>query len=150
MAQGDLKTFNDYPFKAGKKQYDNVNDSFKYALITDTYASVDIDITDPVLTSFTESAGGGNYTSGGNALAGVAWTRASTITKLDFTDISLLKNASNPITAKVMLIDNFTAGDDCYFAIDLTSDGSTAIDLVNNDLTVTFNANGLVNITVTA
>ncbi len=150
MAQGDLKTFDYYPFKAGKKLYDNVNDTFKYAFITDAYSTVDKATVDPALSSFTEVAAGGNYTAGGNALPGNAWTIATGVTKLDFTDISLTKLAGSPTTAKTMLLINSTAGNDCYHAIQLGVNDGDAIDLVNNDLTVTFNAAGTVNITVTA
>ena len=153
MARGDLKTFDYYPYNAGLKLYNNSTDSFKYAIVTDAYAAVAVTTVDPVLTSFTEAAAGGNYTAGGNALAGVTWaigTVAAGITSLDFTDISMTKLAGNPITGKTLLINNSTATNRCYHAIDLTIDGTTAVDLVNNDLTVTFNANGTVNIDVTA
>jgi hypothetical protein len=148
MARGDLKTFEYYPYNAGLAQYNNTTNSFKYAFITDTYAATDIATVDPTLASFTEVAAGGNYSAGGNALAGNAWTIAAGVTKLDFTDISLSKAASSPTTAKTLLIINSTVTNDCYHAIDLTSDGTTAIDLVNNDLTVTFNVAGTVNIAV--
>ena len=153
MARGDLKTFQYYPYNAGRKLYDNINDSFKYAIITNTYASVSAATADPTLASFTEVTAGGNYTAGGNALAGNTWAIGSVspgISSLDFNDISLLKDAGNPITGTTLLINNSTAGDRCYHAIDLTTDGTTPVDLVNNDLTVTFNANGTVNATVTA
>ncbi len=83
----------------------------------------------------------------------MAWTIgvvSAGVTALDFTDIALTKLASSPTTAKTMLINNSTAGNRSYHVIDLTSDGTTAIDLVNNDLAVAFAANGTVNITVTA
>jgi hypothetical protein len=150
MAQGSLKTFDYYPFKAGKKLYNNVTDAFKYALITDAYSTVSKATVDPTLASFTEVAAGGNYTAGGNALPGNAWTIAAGVSKLDFTDISLSKAASSPTTAKTLLIINSTATNDCYHAIQLGAADGDAIDLVNNDLTVTFNAAGTVNITVTA
>jgi hypothetical protein len=153
MARGDLKTFDYYPYNAGLKLYNNSTDSFKYALLTDTYASVGKATVDPTTASFTEVSAGGNYSSGGNALAGVAWTIgvvSAGVTALDFTDIALTKLASSPTTAKTMLINNSTAGNRSYHVIDLTSDGTTAIDLVNNDLAVAFAANGTVNITVTA
>lgn len=150
MAQGSLKTFDYYPFKAGKKLYNNVTDTFKYALITDAYSTVSKATVDPTLASFTEVAAGGNYTAGGNALPGNAWTIAAGVSKLDFTDISLSKAASSPTTAKTLLIINSTATNDCYHAIQLGAADGDAIDLVNNDLTVTFNAAGTVNITVTA
>jgi hypothetical protein len=150
MAQGDLKTFDYYPFNAGKKLYDNVNDTFKYAFITDAYSTVSKATVEPDLSSFTEVGAGGNYTAGGNALPGNAWTIAAGVTKLDFTDISLTKQASSPTTAKTMLLINSTAGNDCYHAIQLGVNDGDDIDLVNNDLTVTFNTAGTVNITVTA
>ena len=150
MAQGDLKTFDYYPFNAGKGLYNNVTDSFKYAFITDAFSTVSKATVDPALASFTEVGAGGNYTLGGNALTGNAWTIAAGVTKLDFTDISLTKLASSPTTAKTLLIINSTAGNDCYHAIQLGVLDGDAVDLVNNDLTVTFNAAGTVNITVTA
>tara|TARA_R110002051_G_C8563421_1_gene474548 strand:+ start:304 stop:756 length:453 start_codon:yes stop_codon:yes gene_type:complete len=150
MAQGSLKTFDYYPFKAGKKLYNNATDTFKYAFITDAYSTVSKATVDPTLASFTEVSAGGNYSSGGNALPGNAWTIAAGVSKLDFTDISLSKAASSPTTAKTLLIINSTATNDCYHAIQLGAADGDSIDLVNNDLTVTFNAAGTVNITVTA
>ena len=150
MAQGDLKTFDYYPFNAGKSTYNNVTDAFKYAFVTDAYSTVDKATVEPDLSSFTEVGAGGNYTAGGNALPGNAWTIAAGVTKLDFTDISLTKQASSPTTAKTLLIINSTSGNDCYHAIQLGVLDGDAIHLVNNDLTVTFNAAGTVNITVTA
>ena len=153
MVQGDLKTYQYYPFNAGKKLLDNVNDSFKYALTTDAFSACDVAGVDPTLSTFTEATPGGNYTVGGNTLAGNVWTIGSVsagVTALDFTDISLLKDPSNPVNAKTMQIINFTAGVRTYHVIQLGAADGDAVDLVNNDLTVTFSANGTVNITVTA
>ena len=150
MTQGDLKTFQYYPFKAGKKLYNNTTDVFKYALITDAYSTVSAATVDPTLASFTQVAAGGNYTAGGNALPGSAWTIDAGVSKLDFTDISLTKLAGSPATAKTLLIINSTATNDCYHAIQLGVADGDAVDLVNNDLAVTFNAAGTVNVTVTA
>jgi len=154
MARGDLKTFDYYPYNAGLKLYNNSTDSFKYAIVTDAYAAVLKTTVDPTLASFTEVGSGGNYTAGGNALTVPTWTIgvvAAGVTGLDFTnDVSMLKAAGNPTTGKTVLIINSTAGNRGYHAIDLTTDGTTAVDLVNNDLTITFNANGTVNATVAA
>lgn len=149
MVQGSLKTFQYYPFKAGKKLYNNVTDVFKYAIITDAYSTVDVATIDPTLASFTEVAAGGNYTAGGNGLPGNAWTIAAGVSKLDFTDISLPKAVGSPTTGKTLLIINSTATNDCYHAIQLGAADGDAIDLVNDTLTVTFDPNGTVNVTVT-
>jgi hypothetical protein len=64
---------------------------------------------------------------------------------MDATDIATIaKNASNPATVKCAIIYNDTsASDDLVQVFDLTADGTTAIDLVNNDLAFTFGAGGI-------
>lgn len=148
MAQGSLKTFDYVAFNAGKGLYNHSTNTFKYALITDAYSTVSKATVEPALSSFTEAPAGGNYTAGGNALLGNAWTIAAGVSKLDFTDISLLKQAGSPTTAKTLLIINSTVGNDCYAAIQLGVNDGDAVDLVNNDLTVTLSASGIYNVTV--
>jgi hypothetical protein len=153
MAQGTLQTFDYYPYNAGLKLYNNSTDSFKYAIITDAFSTVSKAFVDPDLTDFTEVSAGGNYTAGGNALAGVAWTIgvvSAGVTALDFTDVSLLKDPGNPTTGKTLLINNSTASNKCYHAIQLGVADGDAVDLVNNDLAVAFDSDGTVNVTVTA
>tara|TARA_R110000850_G_scaffold124143_1_gene242227 strand:+ start:442 stop:903 length:462 start_codon:yes stop_codon:yes gene_type:complete len=153
MAQGSLKTFQYYPFNSGKKLYDNVNDAFKYALTTNAYSTVGVATVDPTLASFTEATTGGNYIAGGNVLSGNVWTFgviATGVTALDFDDITLLKDPSNPSDAKTMQIMNSTAGSRCYHVVQLGVADGDAVDLTTNDLIVTMNANGTVNVTVTA
>jgi len=151
--RGDLKTFDYYPYNAGLKLFNNSTATFKLAIVTDAYASVLKAAVDPVLGDFTEATPGGNYTVGGNALPGNAWTIGAVspgVTALDFTDFAMSKDASNPTDGRTAIIVNSTGGIRTIHAIDLTTDGSTAVDLVNNDLTITFNANGTLNATVTA
>lgn len=148
MARGDQKAFYDYPRKAGLGNYNNSTNTFKVALLTDTYASVSQTLTDPVLTSFTEVTPGGNYSAGGITLTTVTWTRAGAVTKLDADDLSLLKNASNPANARTALVYNDTVADNAYSVVDLTTDGTTPLDLVNNDLNITWNASGIITATV--
>lgn len=153
MAQGDLKTYQYYPYNAGLKLLNNSTDSFKYGLTTDAFSACDVASVDPTLATFTEATPGGNYTAGGNTLTGNTWAIGSVsagVTSLDFDDITLLKDPSNPTNAKTLQIINSTAGNRVYHAIQLGAADGDAVDLVNNDLTVTFNANGTVNITVTA
>jgi len=150
MARGDLKTMNYYPFNAGLKLFNNSTDTFKLAIVTNQFSAVDVNFTDPSLSDYTDSSTGGNYTAGGNALTGNAWSITGAVSKLDFTDFAMAKNASNPTTGKTALVLNSTAGVRVIHAIDLTSDGSTAVDLVNNDLAIAFNADGTFTATVTA
>lgn len=148
MALGDTKTFSYYAYLAGEGTYTNSTDVFKAALITDSYATVDANAANPALTSFTEATAGGNYTAGGLTITATHSFSAGTTT-LDFADFSMLKAAGNPTNAKSLLIINSTAGGDAYQVIDITSDGgTTAPNLVNNDLNVTINASGAITATV--
>lgn len=148
MAQGDAKQFRDYPLEAGTGDYNNTTDVFKMALLTDTYASVSVDLTNPVLSNFTEASAGGNYPAGGLTVSGVTWTRTAGITKLSHSAISMLKNASNPANVRTALLINTTASNSAYVAVDLTTNGTTPVDLVNNDFTITANASGVITGTV--
>ncbi len=69
---------------------------------------------------------------------------------LDYADLTtILKNASNPATIRTAVIVNDTStSDDIYKVVDLTSDGSTAIDVINNDFDYAVNASGSVTGTV--
>ncbi|URC15441.1 hypothetical protein JLT2_73 [Paraglaciecola Antarctic JLT virus 2] len=150
MARGDLKTMNYYPFNAGLKLFNNSTDTFKLAIVTNQFSTVDVNFTDPALSDYTDSSTGGNYTAGGNALPGNAWTISSAVSKLDFTDFAMVKAAGNPSAVKTALIINATAGSRVIHAIDLTTDGSTSVNLVNSDLAIAFNADGTFTATVTA
>lgn len=142
MAQGDAKLFRDFALKSNQGDYSD-SDTYSIAFLSDTYASVDIDATNPQLSNFTVTSGG-NIPASTN-LAGFAVTRATTTIKFDATDPSTFpKNVSNPTDARTLLVYNNTStNDDAYQAFDLTTDGTTPLDLVNNDLTFNFGAAGI-------
>lgn len=141
MALGDAKLFRDFALKINQGDY-NDGDTYAVTFLSDTYASISIDATNPNLASFTETTGGNIVKT---ALAGFTVTRATTTITFDATDpSSFLKNASNPADVRTMLVINDTsASDDAYQVFDLTSDGTTPPDLVNNDLTFAFGASGI-------
>jgi hypothetical protein len=146
MAAGDSKIFNDFGLKLGKKAYDLSSDAFAISFVADTYASIDADATDPNISGFTPLVGG-NFVAA-TTLTSVTWTRTSGVSKFDYADLTTIaKNASNPATIRCALIKH-TASGDLYKAIDLTSDGTTAIDVVNNDFDYTVNAGGSSTLTV--
>ena len=63
--------------------------------------------------------------------------------KFDANDIGqIVKNASNPAIKTAGLI-NATNSNDLFQVWDVTSDGSTAVDTVNNDFTFNFGAGGI-------
>lgn len=149
MAQGDSKKFSEYDFKSGTGDYNNSTDTFSWILITDTYASIDADATDPVIGDFTAATVGGNY-AGKTALTGTVWSRTGDTSKLVYEQITFAADASNPTDAKCLLMINDTsATDDCLRVTDLTTDGTTAVDLTQG-FTVTMNAAGAVTVQTNA
>lgn len=147
MAAGDSKIFNEYVLKERKGQYLEAN-AWRLAFVSDTFASVSDDLANPNISSVTVTSGGNVASS--YLLASVAFTRATTVIKFDATDLAqILKNASNPADVRCAVIYNDTsAADDLVQIFDMTSDGSTALDLVNNDFTFTFGAGGINTATV--
>ena len=131
MAAGDSKIFNDFALKLAKKTYDLSTEAFAISFIADTYASVDADASNPNISGFTPLTGG-NFVAA-TTLVSTAITRTGANLKFDFNDLATIaKNASNPTTIKTALIKH-TATGDLYKAVDLTTDGTTSIDVINND-----------------
>jgi hypothetical protein len=147
MAAGDSKLFNEYVLQERKGTYAEA-DAWRLAFVSNTYASVSADLATPTISSVTVTSGGNVAAS--YLLASAAYTRATNVIKFDATDIGqILKNASNPADVKCAVIYNDTAaGDPLVQIFDLTTDGSTSLDLVNNDFTFTFGAGGLNTATV--
>lgn len=149
MAQGDSKKFSEYDFKSGTGNYNNSTNTFSYVLVTDTFASINADMANPVISSFTAATVGGNY-AGKTALAGTVWSRTANVSSLKYDPITFAANAANPVDAKCLVIINDTsATDDGLRVTDLTTDGTTAADLTQG-FTMTANAAGAITITTNA
>ena len=147
MAQGSGKYLRDYNLKVNRGDY-AVTDTYSVVFLSNTYASVDVNVTNPNLASYTETTGG---TIVKTALSNFTITRATTVVKFDADDpATFVKNASNPADVRTILVINDTsASDDAMQVFDATTDGSTPLDLVNNDLSFAFGANGIMDITLT-
>jgi len=143
MALGTVYGFNDVTKQLGDGSYTLASDTLAFYFITETASAINLDASNPVLTDFTQVASGGNYT-GSFAGASVTWVRSTTSTTYDAADLSLLKDASNPVTVKSIIAVDTTASNKVFCAWDMTTDdGVTSPDLINNDLTFTINANGI-------
>lgn len=149
MAAGDSKLAHEYPLRAGDGEYENSTDTFKIYFCSDTYASIDENAS-PLNLSGVTQVGGGNFPIGGVTLTSVTWTRSGAVSTLDYADLTTIaKNASNPAAIRTAVIVNDTStSDDIYKVVDLTSDGTTAIDVVNNDFDYSVNASGSITGTV--
>lgn len=143
MALGTVYGFNDVTKQLGDGAYTLASDALAFYFITEVASAIDLDASNPLLSSFTQVSAGGNYT-GSFAGSSVTWTRSTVNSTYDAADLSLLKDAANPSTVKSLIAVDATAGNKAFCVWDMTTDnGVTSPDLVNNDLTFTINANGI-------
>lgn len=141
MAQGDTKLFNDFVLKDRQGVYALAND-WQIVFLSDTYASVNSDLTNPTSATFTVTSGGNVAAS--YPLTGESITRSGVLTTFDADDIGTIsKNASNPDDVRCALLINASVTNDAIQVWDMTSDGTTPLDLVNNDFTFNFGAGGI-------
>tara|TARA_R110002020_G_scaffold475890_1_gene713725 strand:+ start:5301 stop:5744 length:444 start_codon:yes stop_codon:yes gene_type:complete len=147
MAAGDSKLFNEYVLKERQGTYDQA-DTWSLAFVSDTYASISADLGNPNLSSVTVTSGG-NVNANYN-LASPAYTRATNVIAFDADNIGQIPaNASNPSDVRCAVIyNNTSAADDLVQVYDMTSDGTTPLDLVNNDFTFSFGDAGINTATV--
>ena len=149
MAAGDSKLFNDFVLKVNQGDYNDA-DTLTLAFVSNIYSSISSDLTNPNLSNVTVTSGG-NVNTAYN-LANVTVSRTAAVANFAADNIPVISsNASNPTDVRCAVIyNNTSASDDLYKIYDLTTDGSTALDLVNNDLTFTFNGGQLITATNTS
>ena len=142
MAQGTGTLFNDYVLKSRKGLY-SVTDDLFIAFVSDTIASIDFDATNPKLTDVTVVSGGNVAAS--YALANPTITRVSGDVPLKADNIAkILKDALNPDDIRCLVVYNGTSvDDDLIQAHDLTTDGTTPIDIDTQDFQFTFGVAGV-------
>ncbi len=145
MAQGDLTMFEEFSLTIGQSKFIMDTNTFKLALVnTAPLAS----LATPVWADISANeVSGTNYTAGGNTLT-TTWTEAAGTATFDATGApatTWTQHASGPTDIKYGVIYSDTAtNDDLVCFIDFTTDGgTTAISLVDGDITWTPNASGI-------
>lgn len=136
MAQGTLLTFQEFKKSIGDGTHDLDTNVFWMALITTIPTVSDAS---PALGDYTEVSGT-NYSAGGIQLT-TTWTEAGGVSDFKHTagTITWTQHASGPNNIKAGLIYDATSAvtDAAIAFVDFTSDGSTAISLVDGDITWT-------------
>lgn len=146
MAQGDVVVFAQAKLDIGLEVHQLETDTVKLGLVTSVTTPTET-ISDPrwgagggTNFSTTQVTPGGNYSTGGPAIANNTYTLASATATFDGDNISITQNASNPTNARWGIGYNDTAaGKQAIFYLDL---GGTT-DLTAGDLTITWNASGI-------
>ena len=138
MAQGTVYTFEEFRKTMADGSHDLDGDTFKIMLLSNTHNST-IAIADatPDSADYTEVTGTG-YTAGG-ATVTCTWTEAGgTATFATTTNAAWTQNGAGPTDIRTALLYNTThAGtNDAIAYIDMTSNGTTPISLVDGDITI--------------
>ena len=147
MAQGDVTFFQEALVKMIGGDW-ATTDHF-YLAICDNTAAPAAGTTTPTLGDFTEVGTAGTYTAGATDLGALSTllSQASGVLTIDSaTNPTWAQNASNDVDAYWGIIYNYTdAGNDAMAFVDLGG----PVDMTAGDLTVTWNASGIVTITIT-
>lgn len=157
MSQGTFTLFNEFAESSMDGRIDLDTDVLNFALIsTTTVATAAVPCWgaggDTNLS--TNEVTGNNYAAGGKTLASVTWTQALGVGTLDAVDLAgadkWAQHATGPSDIRTGVLYSDTATNkDCIGFMDLTADGgTTAISLVAGDISVTWNAAGILTHTV--
>lgn len=149
MAQGTLTLFEEFAKYIADGSHDFDADSFKVMLISNTTVAAASDAT-PDSGDYTEVTGTG-YTAGGIALTTPTFTEAAGTATFDdgAASVSWTQNGAGPANIYQAIVYNTThAGtNDAIAFIDMTADGGTTpISLVDGDITITWNASGILTV----
>ena len=143
MARGDSKRASAYEYNKGLGAYNNSTDVFSWSLVTDTYASIDVNAASLNMSDLTLVTSSGNYVAG-TTLANTTWTQTTDTSTLDGDDFSFAADGANPTTGRCLVIyNNTSASDDIVKVVDITTDGTTQVDTTQG-FTYTVNVDGIV------
>lgn len=150
MAQGDVTLFNEFKEDVGQKIHNLSSDTFKLGLVTNAVTPA-ASTSDPrwgaggsTDLSSSQVTPGGNYATGGPALASSSWSETSGTVTFDATDVSIAQDAANPNNARWAVIYNDTsAGKEALAFVDLGG----VTDLTAGNLAITWNASGIFSLT---
>ena len=144
MARGDLTIFEEALAKMIAGNWAST-DEFYCAVCDDTTTPAAGDTT-PVITDYTQVGTGGTYVAGGltlGALSALVSEDGGTMTFDSATNPTWAQNGSNDVDAYWGIIYNYTdAGKDCLCFVDLGG----PVDMSGGDLTVTWDASGILTI----
>ena len=150
MAKGDLVIFEEFASDIGLKLHNLDTDTHKL-MLTSVAASTGVAVASNASPSYsdfsgTEMASGSNYSTGGATVASTSLVEASGVGTFDGNDVTWSQDASGFTTARTAVLYSSTASASnaiCY--VDL---GSSNVSLVDGDVTVAWNASGILTITV--
>ena len=133
MAQGTVTTYEEFRLNIGNDVHNLASDSFKILLTAETPSASE---TTPDSTDYTEVTGT-NYTAGGESVTATYTEQDGTATFATTSAASWSQNGSGPTGINFAVLYNTSApSSDAIAFIDMRDGGTTAISLVDGDITV--------------
>ena len=147
MARGDLTVFEEFSKQLGDEAHNFQSDVLKAGIVDATLTPL-ASIATPAWTDFSanEVGTGGGYVAGGLTLANVVYTEVGGVATLDADDIAMLQDAGGFTDGFWVIIYNDTNGTDMAIAF-VELDGP--VSEVAGPITISWNASGVVTVTVT-
>ena len=149
MARNDWVTFQEFAKDLGDKTHALASDTLKLGIVDATITPTANDTT-PVWADYSANdvSAAGGYDADGIALTGVTWTEAAGVATLDDTaNVTLAQNVAGFSDGYWGILYNDTAAtDECIGFLDLGGPVSE----VAGSVTVTWNASGILTVTVSA
>lgn len=149
MARNDWVTFEEFSKDLANGVHNLGSDTFKLALIDNTATEPVAGTATPRWADFSgNEVSGTGYTAGGATLSGTSTAEAGGVTTFDDTgNVTWSQNAAGPTDIYWAVLYNDTATNDEAVGF---FDMGGAVSLVDGDVTATWNASGILTITVTA
>jgi len=148
MARNDWVTFEQFGLDLADGEHDLGADTFKVALIDNSTAPTAADATPRWGDYSANEVSGTGYTAGGATLSGTGVSEAGGVTTFDDTgNVTWSQNGAGPTDIYwAILYNDSAAADQAIGFLDMGG----AVSLQDGDVTITWNASGILTITVTA
>ena len=149
MARNDWVTFEEFGLDLGSKVHNLASDTFKVGLIDNTATEPVAGTATPRWADFSgNEVSGTGYSAGGAALTGTTYTEAAGVSTFDDTvNVSWSQNAAGPTNVYWAVLYNDTAAADQAVGF---LDMGGPVSLVDGDISITWNASGILTVTVSA
>jgi len=147
MARGDFKVFDYFAYGIGTTRHDLVNDTLKLGMIS-SVATPSADQAEPKWATYSanEVTTNADYSAGGPTIANSSWSQSSNVSKLDGDDVVISQNSSGSsvIFWGIAYNDSHSSKAGIGFV-----DMGGPVSQEDGDITVAWNASGILTITVT-
>ena len=149
MARNDWVTFEEFSLDLANKVHNLGSDTFKVALVDETIPVPVAGSVEPEWTDFSgNEVSGTGYTAGGTALTGVSTSEAAGVTTFDDTvNLTWSQNGAGPTDIYwAILYNDSAASKECVGFLDMGG----PVSLQDGDVSITWNASGILTVTVSA